>query len=85
MLMGKPKIYKYQVRLTRDQYERLKANAVARGFQYLSSYVRFMALDHELWIEKKISEIHTHLLGQEPTPKRSKKKRTPHPDAIYSK
>ncbi len=83
--MGTKKIYKYQVRLTRDQYERLKHNSRQRGFEYLSSYVRFMCLDHDMWMTRKISEIHTHLLGQEPAPLRSKKKRTPHPDAVLSK
>ena len=83
--MGTKKIYKYQVRLTRDQYERLKQNCKLRGFSYLSSYVRFMTLDNDLWMHKKISEIHTHLLGEQPVVRRSKKKRTPHPDAIWSK
>lgn len=79
------KIYKYQVRLTKDQYERLKENARLRGFGYLSSYVRFMALDSDMWMARKISEIHEHLLGAAPPVRRSKKKRTPHPDAVFSK
>lgn len=80
-----PKIYKYQVRLTKDQYERLKQNAITRGFSYLSSYVRFMTLDHDLWMAKKVEEMHAHLLGEEPPKKRSKKKREPHPEAVFSK
>ncbi len=83
--MGTKKIYKYQVRLTKDQYERLKLNCRMRGFSYLSSYVRFMALDHDMWMARKIEEIHSHLLGPEPQVRRSKKKRTPHPDAVWSK
>lgn len=83
--MAGKKIYKYQVRLTREQYERLKQNCEMRGFSYLSSYVRFMALDVDMLMARKISEIHTHLLGDEPQPRRSKKKRTPHPDAVWSK
>ena len=83
--MATQKIYKYQVRLTKDQYERLKRNAQQRGFNYLSSYVRFMALDVDFWAARKISEIHQYLLGEEKPVRRSKKKRAPHPDAHYSK
>ncbi len=79
------KIYKYQVRLTKDQYEQLKENAKVRGFGYLSSYVRFMTLDADILTAQKISEIHQHLLGEAPPVRRSKKKRTPHPEAIFSK
>ncbi len=60
-MMGGKKIYKYQVRLTKDQYEKLKQNCRMRGFSYLSSYVRFMALDQDMWMSRKISEIHAPL------------------------
>ena len=83
--MATQKIYKYQVRLTKDQNERLKENARQRGFAYLSSYVRFMALDIDMLMAAKISEIHDFLLGEQRPVRRSKKKRQPHPEAIYSK
>ena len=82
--MGKNKIYKYQVRLTKDQYERLKQNARQRGFSFLSSYVRFAALDMDFLMARKITEIHEHIFG-EPQQVRSKKKGRPHPEAIWSK
>ncbi len=51
-----------QVRMTRDQYERLKNNAQVKGFSSLSSYVRYVALQHDFFLERKILEIHHHLL-----------------------
>lgn len=54
-----------QVRLTRDQYERLKNHSEVRGFGSLSAYIRFMALDQDLVLQQKLYEIHAHLLGGE--------------------
>jgi hypothetical protein len=56
-----------QVRMTRDQYERVKNNSRVRGFNSLSAYLRFVALDQDLVLQHKIFEIHAHLLGQAPT------------------
>ena len=55
-----------QVRLTRDQYERLKNNAHVKGFQSLSGFVRYVALQHDFFLERKILEIHEYLLGRKP-------------------
>jgi hypothetical protein len=52
-----------QVRTTRDQYERIKNNAKAKGFSSLAGYLRHVALQHDLVLEQKVSEIHEHLLG----------------------
>ncbi len=65
-----------QVRLTRDQYERLKNNAHARGFDSLSSFVRHVTLHHDALLEKKVFEIHEHLLGK---PRRRPKDEVPPP------
>lgn len=55
-----------QIRLTKDQYERIKNNSRIRGFNSLSGYLRFVALDEDLILQQKIYEIHSHLLGDKP-------------------
>lgn len=52
-----------QVRMTRDQYERIKQHSQMRGFSSLSSYMRFVALDQDFILFQKICDMHTHLLG----------------------
>ena len=51
------------VRLTRSQHERIKQNTRDSGFESISSYVRFMAIDPDLKMQQRIYEIHQHLLG----------------------
>ena len=52
-----------QIRLTRDQKSNIEMNAKNRGFKSLSGYLRFIALDHNILLEKKIYEIYNHILG----------------------
>ena len=59
MVMGRT----IQVRMTKDQYERIKNNSQLKGFNSLSSYLRFVALDQDFLLLQKVSEIHAHLLG----------------------
>ena len=54
-----------QIRMTRDQYERIKNNSRIKGFNSLSSYLRFVALDQDFVLQQKIYEIHAHLLGNQ--------------------
>ena len=61
-----------QVRLTRDQHERIKQNTQLRGFPSLAAYLRYVALDHEFVIHGKICDIHRFLLGEPPTKQRRK-------------
>ena len=61
------------MRLTRDEFERLKNNCRAKGYKNMSAYMRNMCLggfEQELLAQQKISEIHAksleihaHLLG----------------------
>jgi len=53
-----------QIRLTKDQYERIKNYSRIKGFNSLSGYLRFVALDQDFLLHQKISEIHVHLLGE---------------------
>ena len=66
-----------QVRMTRDQYERIKNNSRIKGFNSLSSYMRYVALDQDFVLQSKIAEIHRHLFGEKPL--RSKKEIRPYP------
>ena len=61
-----------QVRLTRDQYERIKNNCSVKGFTHLSEYLRHVALDQDLLLQCKIYEIHEHLLGPPKTNRKFK-------------
>jgi hypothetical protein len=55
-----------QVRMTRDQYERIKNNSRVKGFNSLSAYLRYVALDQDFVLQQKIIEIHNHIFGQKP-------------------
>ena len=58
MEMVKP--YLIQVRVTRQDYEQIRSNGLARGFETVSDFVRSLTLERDLWIEKKTQE--TYLL-----------------------
>ena len=60
-----------QVRLTRNQWERLRNYAEMNGFSSLASYIRYVALDQDFVLRQKIFEIHSFLLGDQ---SKSKKK-----------
>lgn len=59
------RVWTIQIRLTRDQYERIRNNSQIKGFGSMSSYLRFLALDQDFILQKKIFEIHAHLLGSD--------------------
>ena len=52
-----------QVRMTKDQYERIKLSSKLKGFSSLSSYLRYVALDQDFVVHQKVVELHKHLLG----------------------
>lgn len=54
-----------QVRFTRDQHERLKQNAEQKGFPSIATYVRWVSLQQDVFLEQRIMEIHAFLLGKE--------------------
>ena len=63
-----------QVRLTRDQHERITNYAKLKGFTSLASYIRYVALDQEWILRQRIFEIHHHLLGHNKEKKTSEKR-----------
>lgn len=50
------------VRVTKNQHERVKNNAEAKGYKTISSYIRSMALEQGLSFEKKFEEIYNELI-----------------------
>ena len=67
-----------QIRLTKDQYERITNNSRVKGFSSLSAYLRFVALDQDLVFQDKIAEIYTHLLGDNTKQKKRGKRISPY-------
>ena len=61
-----------QVRLTRDQHERMKGNCHVRGFGSLSSFIRFVTLEQDLMLQQKVHAIHEHLLGPKKEPRKKR-------------
>lgn len=57
------RVWTIQIRLTRDQYERIKINSHVKGFSSMSAYLRYLGLDQDFVLQKRIYEIHAHLLG----------------------
>ena len=53
------------VRLTKNQHERLRSNAEAKGYKTLSSYVRAVTLEHDLSLQKKLDEIYSKMMESE--------------------
>ncbi len=64
-----------QVRLTKDQHERLKNYSEMKGFSSLASYIRYVALDQDFVVRQKIFEIHSFLLGDQKNVKKKKFKK----------
>ena len=52
-----------QIRLKRGQYERIKNDTSAKGFSSMSAYLRYLALDKDESLHRKVNELHAHLLG----------------------
>lgn len=54
-----------QVRLSRQEYDRIKNDGLAKGFNTLSAYLRYLALYRDQAICRKILEIHESVVGNE--------------------
>lgn len=50
-----------QVRMTKDQYERIQNNSQTKGFDSMSSFMRFAALERDFVVEQKVCEIYNFL------------------------
>jgi len=47
-----------QLRVTKDQYERIINNSRAKGYLNVSAYLRDLALEKDLVFQKKFNEIY---------------------------
>lgn len=54
-----------QVRMTKDQYQRIRNNTEVKGFHSMSAFMRFAALERDFIVEQKVVEIHNHLFGKQ--------------------
>jgi hypothetical protein len=55
--------------MTKDQYERIKNSSTVKGFNSLSAYLRYVALDQDFIVQQRICDIYDHLLGKKQTGK----------------
>jgi len=53
-----------QIRLSREQYNKIKADAFAFGINSLSGYLRYLALARNTILEKQIQEIYKKVMGK---------------------
>jgi len=56
------RIWTIQIKLKRDQYERIKNDSQIKGFNSMSAYLRYLALNQNFILQGKISEIHAYLI-----------------------
>lgn len=57
------------VRLTKNQHERIKVNAQAKGYKTVSQYVRSIMLEYDAVFEKKFDEMYQKMIPIENTEK----------------
>ena len=50
------------VRLSRNQIERVKANANSKGYESIAQYARSKMLEHDSANERKLDEIHKEVV-----------------------
>ena len=58
-------------RVTKNQFERIKINAQAKGFKTISEYLRSLALERDLIFDKKFEELYNKIINSTEQPKRN--------------
>jgi len=51
-----------QIRVTREQHDRIRNKAHAKGYKTLSSFLRHLALEKDLLFEQRFEEIYRILV-----------------------
>lgn len=51
-----PKNKQLIIRVTNDQFDRIRLNAQAKGFKTITGYIRYTCLEHNQNVESKILE-----------------------------
>ena len=74
-------VFTAQIRVTKEQRERIKERAKLNGFHSMSAYLRYLGLEHSAQeqarlvdVQSRLAELHAHLLGARPRPKFKKNK-----------
>jgi hypothetical protein len=57
-------IHTIQIRLTKDQKERVLLNAENAGYKTVSNYVRSLILQYDLSSQKMLREIHEKIMKE---------------------
>lgn len=65
--------FSIQVRLRKDEYQRIREKALVKGFESMSSYLRYVALENEFESHQKVHELHAALLGPKADDKRQRR------------
>ena len=63
-----------QLLVSKQQLQQIKENAHREGFNTVSAYMRYKALNQDLVTQQQVAEIHAHLLGT-PSKRKYKKNR----------
>ncbi len=71
---GQKKTRNLQVKVTPNQFERIKNNAQAKGFVTVAQFLRYLALDKDMQFEKKFNELYDKIIDKEITLNALKKK-----------
>ncbi len=53
-----------QIRVTPEQYERIRNKAQAKGYKTITAYLVHMALERDLLFEQRFEEMHRILTGK---------------------
>ena len=59
------------IRVTKNQFERIKINTQAKGFKTISGYIRSLALDKDMVFEKKFDQIYRTIVHDIGVPKKT--------------
>lgn len=52
------------IRVTKDQHQRFRENANAKGFKTISAYVRTAVLENDLILQEKITKIYNKIVDE---------------------
>jgi len=56
------------VRITQNQFERIRLNAQAKGYVTISEYIRSLALEKDLNFQSKFNELYYKIMEESTSP-----------------
>ena len=60
-------------RVTKNQHERIKINAQAKGFKTISNYIRALALEKDMVFDQKFDELYDKIINNSESDKGNNK------------